>query len=269
MNERFRPFCLTRVTPLPTIVPLITQLDRVAIEPCDITDLANLMNLEIVVPEEVPVMTLPNIAFFPQALLPLHIFEPRYRQMLADALTKDRLMAVVGLDQDRLLEANSFEPPHRVATVGIIRACQKNGDGTSNLLLQGICRVEITHIAAEEPYRIVTIRALNNQACNDPKINAQLRVQLAKLLELKRTSGAKIPAEITDFLQTVEDPDIFVDLAAFSLCEDASLKQTLLETLDVRTRLELFNQQLLIEIEGLQLHKTLQGDLPDNRISEN
>ena len=50
------------------------------------------------VPETVPVMTLPNTVFFPQALLPLHIFEPRYRQMLRDVLARDRLFAVARLD---------------------------------------------------------------------------------------------------------------------------------------------------------------------------
>lgn len=83
------------------------------------------MEMEIVVPDEVPVMTLPQVVFFPQALLPLHIFEPRYRTMLVDVLAKDRLMAVVGLDPRRANEPEAFEPPHRVATVGIIRACQK------------------------------------------------------------------------------------------------------------------------------------------------
>jgi hypothetical protein len=81
--------------------------------------------MEIVLPDEVPVMTLPNLAFFPQALLPLHIFEPRYRQMLRDVLATNRLFAVAGIDAKRLADPDTFEPPHRVATVGIVRACQK------------------------------------------------------------------------------------------------------------------------------------------------
>ena len=50
------------------------------------------MEMEITLPDEVPVMTLPNTTFFPQALMPLHIFEPRYRQMLRDALATNRLL---------------------------------------------------------------------------------------------------------------------------------------------------------------------------------
>src|ERR1043166_5159592 len=62
------------------------------------------MEMEITLPDEVPVMTLPNTAFFPQALMPLHIFEPRYRHMLRDVLASNRVFAIAGLDQARIHE---------------------------------------------------------------------------------------------------------------------------------------------------------------------
>lgn len=228
------------------------------------------MELEIVLPDEVPAMTLPNVTFFPQALLPLHIFEPRYRQMLRDVLASDRLFAVAGLNERLVGEPNQFEPPHLIASVGIIRACQKNADGTSNLLLQGLCRVEFLEILADEPYRRVRVRALpSTQAADHADETAQLRAELTRLLVLKQKLGASMPAEVTAFLSKVEDPETFVDLAAFSLCESQDLKQKLLETLDLRTRLGLFARQLRTDIEGLKLHRKLQGGLPDTRIAEN
>jgi len=227
------------------------------------------MEMEIVVPDQVPVMTLPDIAFFPQALLPLHIYEPRYRQMLADTLAESRLIAVAGLDQKRLNDEGAFEPPHRIATVGIIRACQKNHDGTANLLLQGLCRAEITHITTDEPYRLIKIRALSSRDTADSPETKALRRELFQLLSDKREAGGHLPKEMTEFLHTVDDPETFVDLAAFSLCENPAIRQQLLETLDVGARLELFNQQLRDEIEVLRLRDELQGDLPDDRITEN
>ncbi len=227
------------------------------------------MEMEITLPDEVPVMTLPNLAFFPQALLPLHIFEPRYRQMLREVLASNRLFAVAGLDFQRLNLPNAFEPSHRVATVGIVRACQKSENGTSNLLLQGLCRVEFLDTISDEPYRRMRIRALSSQATAAPDDLEKLRRELGRLIALKRKFGAALPAELLDFLRTVKDPETFVDLAAFSLCEDHGLKQTLLETLDVRRRLELFNAQLRQEITALRLQHKLQGRLPDDRIAEN
>jgi ATP-dependent Lon protease len=156
-----------------------------------------------------------------------------------------------------------------VATVGIIRACQKNANGTSNLLLQGLCRVEITHILQDEPYRRIQIRALASEAGATEGENQALRRELARLLSLKLKLAADGSKEMTSFLKTVDDPEAFVDIAAFSLCEDAQLKQKLLETLDVRRRLELFGVRLRREIEDLKLRRKLQGSLPDERISEN
>lgn len=227
------------------------------------------MEMEITLPDEVPVMTLPNTAFFPQALMPLHIFEPRYRAMLRDALASNRLFAVAGLDAAAMEVPGRHEPPYRVASVGIIRACQKNTDGTSNLLLQGICRVEIVKIIQDEPYRRIRIRALTSEAGASVGENEALRRELSRLLSLKLKLAADGSKEMTSFLKTVEDPEAFVDIAAFSLCEDARLKQKLLETLDVHRRLELFGGRLRREIEDLKLRRKLQGPLPDDRISDN
>lgn len=227
------------------------------------------MEMEITLPDEVPVMTLPNAALFPQALMPLHIFETRYRRMLRDVLASNRLFAVAGLDLKQAGAGAGTEPPHRVAAVGIVRACQKNENGTSNLLLQGLCRVEILSIAGDEPYRRIRIRALASAAGATGEENQALRLELARLISVKSKLGAGGAAEMAAFLKTVEDPEAFVDIAAFSLCEDAALKQKLLETLDVHERLRLFGRRLRVEIAGLKLRRRLQGRLSDDQISGN
>ena len=227
-----------------------------------------MMEMEITVPEEVPVMTLPNIAFFPQALMPVHIFEPRYQDMLRDVLATNRLFAIAGMDM-KAAEAGENEPPYRIASLGIVRACQKNDNGTSNLLLQGLCRVEITEIVSDAPYRRVRIKPLTSEPGATGEENEELRRQLARLLNVKLKLSANGTAEMATFLKTVHDPEAFVDIAAFSLCENMKLKQRLLETLDVHDRLQLFGNQLRRDIEGLKLRRKLQGTLPDDSISLN
>ena len=230
------------------------------------------MDMEITLPDDVPVMTLANVAFFPQALMPLHIFEPRYRRMLCDVLASNRLFAVAGLNPRQVDEPGKFEPPHRIATVGIVRACQKTDNGTANLLLQGLCRVEIASILTDEPYRRIRIRALASRPGADSDNNALLRRELARLLTLKlklTATGASNTGDMAAFLKTVDDPEAFVDIAAFSLCEDPELKQTLLETLDVRRRLELFSERIRGDIAALRLRRKLQGPLADDHISDN
>src|SRR5204863_7997007 len=106
-------------------------------------------------PREVQVMTLPNETLFPQALLPLYIFEPRYRQMLADALHSNRMFSVA-----MRRPGSSRETPLPVAGVGLIRVSVGHKDGTSHLILQGLSRVELQEAVRYKPYRVQRIRPL-------------------------------------------------------------------------------------------------------------
>jgi Lon protease-like protein len=221
------------------------------------------------VPDTVPVMTLPHTVFFPQALLPLHIFESRYRHMLRDVLARDRMFAVAHLDPARAAQAGANEPAHSIASVGIIRACQKGEGETSNLLLQGICRVEITSIVREHPYRLITIRPLATTAGGNHMQLEIERLEVMRLLNLRRRLGTPAPKGMTQFLESIEDFDTFTDVAAFNLCENSDLKQKLLEELDTRQRMKLFSAQLKTEIEEQKLRRKLQGHLPDDHITDN
>jgi len=225
------------------------------------------MEMEIIVPSELAVMTLPQVAFFPQALLPLHIFEPRYRLMLKEVLATHRLFAVAGLNPKKT--STDFEPVHRVATVGIVRACQKNENGTSNLLLQGLARVEVQEILCEEPFRKIKVRALTSQTGASVEENFRLRTSLARLLSLKQRLSGDTPGDFAQFLKTIEDPETYVDIAAFNLCDDPVFKQKLLETLDVHQRLRLYARKVRTEIDEIKLRKRLQGGLTEDGISNN
>ncbi|MDI1321066.1 MAG: LON peptidase substrate-binding domain-containing protein [bacterium] len=218
------------------------------------------------VPETVPVMTLPNTVFFPQALLPLHIFEPRYRQMLRDVLCSNRIFAVARLDP---AQNGADEPLPSIASIGIIRACQKAENDTSNLLLQGICRVEVKAIVREAPYRIIAVKPITTTAGTHHAELELLRFEVMRLLNLRRRLGTPVPKGMTQFLESIDDIDTFADIAVFNLCENSALKQQLLETLETRRRLQLFATALKAEIEDQRLRRKLQGHLPDDHIADN
>lgn len=220
-------------------------------------------------PDAVPVMTLPNTVFFPQSLLPLHIFESRYRAMLRDVLATNRLFAVAHLDAARTDEPGAVEPPHRIASVGIVRACQEADDGTSNLLLQGVCRVEIREILREVPYRMIAVQPLASVRGGNHTQLEIMRLEVLRLLNLRRRLGAPGPKGMTQFLESIEDFDTFADVAVFNLCDDTKVKQRLLEELDTRQRLKLFAAQLRLDIEQQRLRKKLQGELSDDGIANN
>lgn len=184
-------------------------------------------------PEIVPVMTLPNAILFPQSLLPLYIFEPKYRAMLRDALEGDRMFAVA---LAKCSCGNAPLTPHRVAGLGLIRACTDNPDGTSNLILQGLARVQILEVTEEQPYRkarIAPIRSVNNTGID-------VEALMLKVLEVAVATAESIPGmppQISEFLGRLDDPDTLSDIVSSTMVSDIASRQRLLETADVRKRL--------------------------------
>ena len=138
-------------------------------------------------PREVPVMTLPNATLFPQALLPLYIFEPRYRQMLAEALHSTRMFSVA-----MQRPGSTRETPSPVAGLGLIRISVGHRDGTSHLILQGLARVELAEAVRYKPYRIQRIRPLATPPCDNVTVDA-LVAKVRELLAERFDLGLPFP----------------------------------------------------------------------------
>ncbi len=213
-------------------------------------------------------MTLSDTVLFPQAILPLYIFEPRYRAMLEEVLNGDRIFAIAALDEGAPAE-RELETPHAVAGIGIVRACQKNPDGTSNLLLQGLARVCLDDIVSEKPFRRARVRQVLTSPGGSEEALSAIKPKLLDLIRTQIRLGARIPNEVLEFLANVEVPEIFLDLAISTLCHEGRLKQRLLETTEVIARYRRFIGFLRSEIERLKLERKLQGELDDDAFGNN
>jgi Lon protease-like protein len=180
-------------------------------------------------------MTLPNAILFPQALLPLYIFEPRYRAMLKESLESQRMFAVA-LPNDSNVPNTSLVP-HRVAGVGLIRACVDKPDGSSNLILQGVSRVRFTDFVQEKPYYVGRIEVLSTEESDALEVEA-LSVKVLEMIGAMHDAG-EIQAEgIMKFLNEIRDYDALADIVTYSFIEDVESKQKILETLNLRQRLQ-------------------------------
>lgn len=204
------------------------------------------------IPREVPVMILPNATLFPQALLPLRIFEPRYRQMLADALHSHRLFAVA-----MQRSGSHRESPAPVAGLGLVRVAVRHKDGTSNLILQGLARVELEAAVRYKPYRIQRIRPLETPPCDNVRVDALVakmrelleeRIELALPFSSGAVPSAAAPKEILTYLDAVSDPEQATDLVSCAVLSGARERQAILETVDVEERLRRLINFLLAEI---------------------
>lgn len=214
-------------------------------------------------------MILKDVVFFPQSILPLHIFEPRYRNMLRDVLEGNRLFAVASVDEDNLKPGEDEEPPASVATVGMVRASHDNADGTSNLILQGICRVKVAEKLCHSPYPVIQIHPLTTPPDYDAKGVARMKARISDMLMNESCLSNGVPEEFIQFLGTIEDPDTFIDLSAFAMCQCSNVKQALLEAVDLHLRYQTFLRYLSRKQSLKGLFKQLQGSLEDEDIELN
>ena len=227
-------------------------------------------------PKQVPVMNLSNSTLFPKAILPLYIFENRYRLMLEEVLKTHRFFAVTDLES-QASEIDSEAPFEKkpdggkelIAGIGVVRACRKNPDGTSHLIIQGMARVKLISVSWDHPYPLADIEYLPSENNTSTKEYYAIKPTLIDSIENLLQLDPNLPEDILPFLANLEDSENVLDVAIASLCPTGKLKQNLLETISVNQRYEIFLNFLKKEKEKLILHKKLLGDLDEKDTKNN
>ena len=115
-------------------------------------------------PPTIPIFPLPNVVLFPHVLLPLHIFEPRYREMVESVLDGHRLIGMVllrpGFEQDYA----GRPPVYPVGCAGVITRCQRLEDGRYNIVLQGVEKFRMAGEDDTHTFRLAHVEALPEPA---------------------------------------------------------------------------------------------------------
>jgi uncharacterized protein len=130
--------------------------------------------------ELLPIFPLPTVVLFPGVFLPLHIFEPRYREMVADALSTDRLIGMTLLREGWERAYEGCPPVYGVGCIGLISHCEKLADGRYNIVLRGLDRVRILNEEHSRPYRRALTQTLPERELTDAD-RAMLRQQRARI----------------------------------------------------------------------------------------
>lgn len=177
-------------------------------------------------PDEVAIMVLPGVVFFPHNLAPLHIFEPRYREMLAKALDSHRMFGIC--------HGSSSSQPCEVGGVGIIRACVQNDDGTSNLILQGCRRVRFGTFIQHRPYFIGVPTPIEEEHGPATVEEEALACRVVEMASTQPAVGAINRKEVAAFLSGIKDINMLVDIVAGNFVGCPERKQALLE-MELRT----------------------------------
>ena len=216
------------------------------------------------VPSEVPVMILPETTLFPQMTLPLRIFEPRYRQMLADVLEGGRMFAIA-LRNPNLKR----ETPMSIGGLGLVSTSVQQPDGTSVLTLLGLARVKFLGPVRLKPYRVEAISVLASPPADAPQTNAlakKVRALVRQRVKKGFDLGIPLPADpkrakqlqemqalanasfqqFGRHIASVKSPEQLADLVASTLIGDPLARQILLATPEIEERLKRLHQFLLV-----------------------
>jgi uncharacterized protein len=190
-------------------------------------------------PPAIPIFPLPNAVLFPNVFMPLHIFEARYREMVADALGGDRIIGMVLLKPGYEADYEGRPPIYAVGCAGLITHSESLPDGRYNIVLKGIEKFRVTGEEAGKAYRLAHVEPIAEVvAAEDRASLGRLRLRLEALL------AAAIEREGADprFPPAVSDEDLVNALAQYLALEPLE-RQALLEREGVLPRC-----QALIEL---------------------
>jgi Lon protease-like protein len=207
------------------------------------------MDESVILPEQVPVMPLPGALLFPHALLPLYIFEPRYRQMLKHALGHHRMFCVA-LVKPSCPQWHAPEDFFHLATVGLIRACVERSDGTSNLILQGLQRVRFASFEQETPFPVARIDLVESRDATTVETEA-LGEKVLELYANLKSDGRQLPQKVDRYLSQLHDLEMLADLIGSTFIHDPLRRQRVLEESSLNQRLRLLIKYLRDEIGNM------------------
>jgi Lon protease-like protein len=180
---------------------------------------------------------LPNLVLFPHAIQPLHIFEPRYRQMTMDALDSDRLIALVLLRPGWESDYEGRPPIHAVACLGRIVTEQRLAGDKYNILLRGVSRLHILGETKDDRlYRSAKVELLTDQSLPEPQLAVHFRRQLAELAQGWLPAQEPVREQFQQLIDSELPIGTLTDITAFALPLDVDVKQQVLEQLHVEAR---------------------------------
>jgi uncharacterized protein len=196
---------------------------------------------------QVPIFPLPDVVLFPHTLLPLHVFEPRYRQLVRDALTGDRRIAMALLKPGWEQAYYGRPPVYPIAGAGEIMQVEERSDGRFNILLRGTMRIAIlAELPPAQPYRLVRARPLPDRYLDkDPKALLE-RVECLKVFYLRILAEAqKGQGDLAKIFGGVKDPGIILDRIAGAAIVEAEVRQQVMDAVEVAARFRIVQDHLV------------------------
>jgi Lon protease-like protein len=210
---------------------------------------------------------LPNVVLFPKVMQPLHIFEPRYRQMTRDALGGDRLITMVLLRPGWEGNTNGRPGFFPIGCLGRIMTEQCYADGRFNILLRGLRRVRVQEIPSEKLYRQGRLELLQDTGVPPPTKAKALREELVQMVLPWFSASPENRDQFLELARRDIPESVLCDIYSSALPLTIDARQTLLDELHVEQRLRTLLSYLHVADPGAKVVPVPQAYPPD--FSEN
>ncbi|MBZ4687294.1 MAG: ATP-dependent Lon protease [Clostridia bacterium] len=204
---------------------------------------------------KLPLLPLRGVLVFPYMVIHLDVGRERSVEAIDKAMVEDREI-VLAMQKEAQTDDPTENDIYKTGTVAEIKQLLKLPGGTIRVLVEGICRAQIKEFTAFDPYIEVEYEKLEDDEEKNLEIEALMRNLISKFEEYVKISK-KIPPETVVSVVTIEDPGRLVDVIASHLILKITDKQAILETRDIKKRLELACQILSKEIEILELERKI------------
>jgi Lon protease-like protein len=207
-----------------------------------------------------PVFPLPNVVLFPHQGLPLRIFEPRYRAMMADALRGEKLIAMSLLKPGWENNYEGRPDTHEMVCIGRITAEERLSSGEYNLILAGVQRAVIEEeLGTDTAYRVARLELFNDFYSKEPLVDREAR-RRDLLMNFRRLfTEVRADALFAQVLEADVPLGVLCDLLTAALPIVPELKQQVLDELDVDLRSDLVLARIL------ELQEASQGGKPPRK----
>ncbi|HXW04601.1 MAG TPA: LON peptidase substrate-binding domain-containing protein [Vicinamibacterales bacterium] len=176
-------------------------------------------------PPTIPLFPLPNAVLFPNVFLPLHIFEPRYREMVNDALEGDRIIGMILLRPGWEAEYEGRPPVYSIGCAGLITHAERLPDGRFNIVLRGLEKFRILDEDDSRTYRIAQVDSLLEQMTDEDRTEMRMARRRLEALLVPQPEGRGADPKVPP---TMPDEDLVNALAQYLELEPVE-KQALLE----------------------------------------
>ena len=183
-------------------------------------------------PPTIPIFPLPNVVLFPQVFLPLHIFEPRYREMTADALRGDRIIGIVLLRPGWQQDYEGRPPVYPIGCAGVITHAEQLSDGRYNIVLRGIEKFRIVGEDHSRSYRTAEIEGVDESSPEADRASLTAARRKLEALLVPQPAGRGIDPKMPS---SMADEDFVNALAQYLELEPVE-KQALLERTSLLAR---------------------------------